>query len=82
MEAGVSCSAIDIVTQKPAPGLDDVNGNILMYCGELISDRLCHINGTFITGEYPAKLKTSKCIPCFKNKNSKSNLRNYRSICL
>lgn len=70
-------------TRKHAAGIDEIDGRALRAVQDLICYPLCHlINESFSHGEFPEIIKESKCIPVFKNKGSKSDVSNYRSICV
>lgn len=75
---------VDIInktTLKPAAGADDIHGRAIKSVKNLISEPLSYIiNESFITGIYPDSLKISKCIPLYKNKGSREDITNYRSI--
>lgn len=68
-------------TLKPAAGIDDIHGKILRSVSAYIKHPLSYlINASFSTGSFPQSLKESKCIPIYKNKGSRFEVINYRSI--
>ena len=70
-------------TRKTAAGIDEIHGKVLKSVSNQISQPLSYlINESFISGKFPEALKESKCIPVYKNKGSKMNIINYRSICV
>ena len=72
---------INKTTAKSAAGIDGINGKVLRLVGHLISTVLSYlINESFSEGIYPDVLKTSKCIPVYKNKGTKQDVANYRLI--
>lgn len=70
-------------TQKPAAGLDEIHGRALGRVRDIVCYPLAYlINESFISGQFPDSIKISKCIPVFKNKGSRSEMENYRSVCV
>ncbi|KAJ8982916.1 hypothetical protein NQ317_004572 [Molorchus minor] len=76
----VEIDIIKKVTQKPTPGIDDIDGRVLKAVADIVSAPLAHIiNISYSTGKYPDLLKVSRAIPIFKNKGSKQEVANYRN---
>lgn len=72
---------ISKTTSRPAAGIDDIHGKILRAVSSYIINPLSYlINESFCTGSFPQSLKESKCIPVYKNKGSRCDVINYRSI--
>lgn len=68
-------------TTKPAAGIDEIHGIALRSVCKDISIPLSYlVNESFATGSFPDSLKVSKCIPIYKNKGSKYDVSNYRTI--
>ena len=65
-----------------APGLDEINANIVKHSSHYIIEPLSYIyNLSFLTGTVPGDLKLAKIIPIYKKKEI-SNPGNYRPISL
>ena len=65
---------------------NDINGINIKFIQSIIHEiklPLTYIfNLSIETGTFPNALKTSKCIPIYKNKGDKTLLDNYRLVCL
>lgn len=68
-------------TKKPAAGIDEIHGRALGRVGDIVCYPLAYlINESFVNGQFPNSIKTSKCIPVFKNKGSRREVENYRPV--
>lgn len=69
-------------TLKPAAGIDDISGKVIKSVKDIIDEPLAYlVNESFSAGVFP-NLKESKCIPVYKNKGLKTDITNYRAICM
>lgn len=67
--------------RKNSSGTDEIPGKIIKEVSEFICMPLSHlVNQSFITGIFPSSLKNSKVVPIFKNKDSPSDINNYRPV--
>ncbi|XP_065671724.1 uncharacterized protein LOC136089600 [Hydra vulgaris] len=73
-------SAYKLLKSNKAVGPDDVNGNVIINCFDVLKDILFQIFKCSINqGVFPDDLKIAKIIPIFKE-GEKTNVKHYRPI--